>query len=324
MKSLKKLWLFFLKNDGGKESLNIKRVFVCVGLTLGLGALSVIIFGSNEDSSVMVQVSSPIEKGKSQKSDENGSDSKGSKKVNGMLDASANVDKHQGRSGSRKSAPRYVTNVEYKAPQVIERKGPDGFANGLPLGTNLVGKLLTAIDTRETGQLYKVLLPYGGKDKNGGSLPKNTIVFGKISYPGKGEKVFIQFTQGLLPDGKEVKMKAQALNSKDYSPGLTGDFHGKRTERIVATLGLTMVSAMSDTLTEREALGGSAGNNGAVATEVTPKATAKNALYQGISKVSEMEAGRQASELGSQQEYVTIPAGKEMIVNLVSTYYEEQ
>ena len=241
-----------------------------------------------------------------------------------MLNASASAVGDQGHGGRRRPAPRYVKDVEYKAPQVIERKGPDGFAKGLPLGTNLVGKLLTAIDTREAGQLYKVLLPYGGKDKNGGSLPKNSIAFGKISYPGKGEKVFIQFTKALLPDGREVKMKAQALNSKNYSPGLTGDFHGKRTERIVATLGLTMVSAMSDTLTEREALGGPAGQGGMVATEVTPKATAKNALYQGISKVSEMEAGRQASELGNQQEYVTIPAGKEMVVNLVSTYYGQQ
>lgn len=315
---------FFIKKDGEKDVLDRKRVFICIGLLVGIGSMSVIFFGENNDSSVIAQSSTPIEHDQAKKGDSSSKDLQASNKVNGLLNSSESIGEKPNNRNQRRVFPRRTLNIEYKATQVIERKGPSGLSKGLPLGTNLIGKLLTSIDTRETGQYYKVLLPYGGKGKNGGSLPKNTIAFGKISYSGKGKKVFISFTKALLPDGREVKMKAQALNSKSYSPGLVGDFHGKRTERIVSTLGLTMVSAMTDTLTEREALGGQPGSGGMVATELTPKATAKNALYQGISKVSEMEAQRQASELGNQQEYVTIPAGTELIVSLVSTYYGDQ
>ncbi|MEZ4744002.1 MAG: TrbI/VirB10 family protein [Bdellovibrionota bacterium] len=146
-------------------------------------------------------------------------------------------------------------------------------------------------------------------------IPKNSIVFGTAKYSGKGQKVFLQLSKLLLPDGKEVKLIAQALNSYDYSPGIEGEFHGKATERIVSTLGLSMVSAMTETLTEREVLG-----KGEV-TEARPKATMKNALYQGVSKASEMEAQRQASEMNQDPEFVTIPAGQELIINLLETYY---
>ncbi|USN48058.1 MAG: hypothetical protein H6626_02910 [Pseudobdellovibrionaceae bacterium] len=320
MKFPKRVTGLFLKVDGTKDKADKKSIFLSCVAVVVFGVAITMWLGSKEDTSVVINSTVPI-KNESKKTSQ---EAQGSPKVNGMLDASAQAAQAQSRRNHSGSPQRYVKNIEYKATQVIERKGPDGLERGLPLGTNLVGKLLTAIDTRETDQIYKVLLPYGGKDKNGGSVPKNTIVFGKISYPGMGEKVFIQFTQGLLPDGREVKLKAQALNSKDYSPGLMGDFHGKRTERIAATLGLTMVSAMTDTLTEREALGSGGSNGSTIAVEATPKANAKNAFYQGISKVSEMEAGRQASELSDSEEYVTIPAGKEMIVNLVSTYYGEQ
>ena len=156
------------------------------------------------------------------------------------------------------------------------------------------------------------------KVKNGGYIPKDAILFGNITYPGKGKKVFLRFSQALLPDGEEVKLNAQALSSKDYSPGLNGDFHSKITERVASTLGLSMLSVMTDTLTERQI-------TGAGETIVSnPKATAKNALYQGVSKVAEMEAQRQAAALNSDPEYVTISAGKEMIVYLLETYYGNQ
>ena len=183
------------------------------------------------------------------------------------------------------------------------------------MGTNLIGKLLTSIDTRESEQLYKVLLPYGGKGRHGEGIPRNTILFGTVNYPNKGRKVFMQFNKALLPDGQEVELKAQALSAKDYSPGLEGKLHSNATGRIASTLGLTMVSAFTDTLTEKQAL-----SEG----DVRPKPTAKDAMYQGIAKASEMEAQRQASELGNVQAYVTISAGKELIVNLLATYRGEQ
>ena len=62
------------------------------------------------------------------------------------------------------------------------------------------------------------------------------------------------------------------------------------------------------------------GRNGAV----TPKATLKNGLYQGLSQATQFEAGRQAAELSSAPEYVTIDSGKDLIVNLTKGFkYDE-
>lgn len=313
MRFLTKVRRFFVKQDGEKDVLNKKRAFLFLNLSVGIAICFILIFGSTEDSSVVIESMGPIEK---EKREQSSSKKTTSKKVAGLLNSSKEKEDDEAQNAHSRGHGRYIKNIEYKAPQVIRRKGPDGFTKGLPLGSNLIGKLLTSIDTREVRRLYKVLLPYGGKDKNGGSIPKNTIIFGTVNYPGKGNKLFIQFSKALLPDGKEVKLNAQALSSKNYSPGILGDFHGRGTERIVSTLGLSMVSAMTDTLTEKQALG--------QGESIIAKATTKNALYQGVSRAAEIEAGRQAEELGKQQEYVTVQAGTEMIVNLISTYYGDQ
>lgn len=317
MKGLNQVRSFFIKKENEKEVLNRKRTFLFVAFLISLGVLVVLVFGSENDSSVIIETIEPIKVNVEEKEHPQASGT-----ISGLLHSSQRKEQEKlARSAPRQERPRLVTQVEYRAPQVIKRKVEEGLSHGLPLGTNLVGKLLTTIDTRETNQLYKVLLPYGGRDKNGGEVPKNTILFGKVNYPGKGKKVFIHFSKALLPNGREVNLNAQALNSKDYSPGLFGEFHGRTTERIVSTLGLTMVSAMTDTLTEREAIGSGVGNGAFMAMEATPKATAKNALLQGVSRVSEMEAQRRAQDLSDQQEFVTVPAGQELIVNLVATYY---
>ena len=81
----------------------------------------------------------------------------------------------------------------------------------VPIGTNLIGKTLTSIDTREQNQTIKVLLPYGGKSKVGAEIEKNTILFGRVTYSGKGEKVYLSINKALAPDGHEFEIEAQAL-----------------------------------------------------------------------------------------------------------------
>ena len=303
MKVIARIRAFFLKEDGSKEVLDQKKFFGAIGVALLTGILVILFSNASGDNSVIVSSVKPIEAGNV---DETKTSLPVSQKVSGMLKAS---EQHVRIALPKKQAKHTGKKIKYRAPQVIERK--DSFTSKMLLGTNLIGKLLTSIDTRESEQLYKVLLPYGGKGKHG-SILKNTVLFGTINYPNKGRKVFMQFSKALLPDGKEVELKAQALSAKDYSPGLEGELHSGAAARVASTLGLTMVSAFTNTLTEKKVLGSEG--------VVTPKATAKNALYQGIAKASEMEAQRQMAELGNVQEYVTIPAGREMIVNLLATY----
>ena len=214
--------------------------------------------------------------------------------------------------GSQGQYHRPRLQIKYQAKQVITREGNFSADQTIPTGTNLIGKLLTSIDTREKSQIYKVLLPYGGRSKFGAEIPKNTTLYGKIRYPGRGKKVFLKFTQGILPSGREIKLEAQALSSSDYSPGLVGEFHGKSGTRIATALGLTMVSGMADVLVEKK----EAGPSGAV----VAKETLKNGFYKGLADSAAAEAARQASELNAEAEYVTIESGTDLIVNLTRSY----
>lgn len=312
-------------SKGGKETLCRKKIFLLGGI-ISFTVLLTTLFKAQDSSLLVIHFGARTMKAKNSNSHQQladhglGADKLGTQEsevVRDLLNSSASLaspspDRKahslQKNPPSGKAAP-----IIYRAPLVVEREGVELIGGeSLPIGTNLKGQLLTAIDTRETKQLYKVLLPEGGGDLRGGFISRGSLLFGHISYPGRGRKVFMSFSKALLPEGREVPIMAQALNAKDLSPGLVGDFHGKAKERVASTLGLTMLSAMTDTLTQKKGSG--------FHRDLTPKATLKNAFYQGVSQASEMEAKRQADQLANQPEYVTLPAGTEMIVNLLETY----
>ena len=214
-------------------------------------------------------------------------------------------------SSSKKSTSGNVNpTIKLMAKQIITRTDLSIHEGSIPTGTNFIGKLVSTIDTRDLNQFIKVLLPYGGSFKGKNKLPKDTMLLGTVKYTGSGEKVFLTFVKAVLPTGQEIEVSAQALNPDDYSTGILGDYHGTAGVRIATTLGLSMVSGMTEVLTEKKALG----ESGAV----TPKSTMKNALFHGVSKVSALEASRQAQELSAEKAYVTIEAGSDLIISLIS------
>ncbi|MBX9768799.1 MAG: hypothetical protein K2X47_16110, partial [Bdellovibrionales bacterium] len=141
------------------------------------------------------------------------------------------------------------------AKQVILRD-LGGLGYGFSVGSNIVGELQSTIDTRDANQLVRVALPFGARSKDGSTeIPKGTLLMGKVNYPGKGEKVFVSFVQAVFPEGKSVKLAAQALDPKDYSSGLSGDIQSQAKTRALSIAGLSMVQAMGSVMTEKEALG---------------------------------------------------------------------
>lgn len=202
--------------------------------------------------------------------------------------------------------------INYRAKQVIVREEEvDGlYDSSLPTGTNFMGELVTTIDTRQKNQWVKVILPFGGSFKGRGKIPKDTIFLGNTQYVGKGSRVFINLSKGVLPSGREFRLQAQVLDSQGQVQGLLGKYHSRRGGRIASVLGLSMISGMTDVLVQKEAVGKSE--------TVTPKASLENAFYHGASKVAELEAQRQALELGEMLPYVTIPRGTRLVINLIS------
>lgn len=229
----------------------------------------------------------------------------------GMADIASAADR---RRTSRGGADGGEAGIKFHAVQIIKREGGDP-ERTLPIGTSAIGRLLTAIDTREQNPFVKVLLPYGASFNRERKIQKNSVVFGTVSYPGSGNKVYIKLTRLLDPGGQEFRVDAQALSSLDYSPGLAGDLHGAEGERLAATLGLTMIAGMSDVLVEKEAMGQTI--------SPTPKSSMKNAFYNGLTRATEDEAQRQAGKLTDQQDYVTIDAGQDVIVSLTETFKGE-
>lgn len=321
MSKIKQVWekvksgvrSFFLVKDGGKEVLRTTRALLYAGAVILVGVCVSFFFGGQDDTSYLGKTDKPLS---AEASDQAPTAPVASGKVGSLLKNSEA--RGTGETRKRPSGGGGMR-VNYQAKQVLVSEGAFDPARTIPMGTNLIGKTLTTIDTRQADQLVKVLLPYGGRFNAGGEIPKNSIVFGQVSYGGKGKKVFVKFSKGIFPSGEEFSLEAQALSSSDYSPGVSGRFHGNADLRIASTLGLTMVAGMSDVLTEKESLGGSATQAGAV----TAKANMKNALYHGVSEVAKSEAQRQAEAINDEQEYVTVDAGSDMIVSLTKAYIEQ-
>ena len=302
---------FFLVKDGGKEVLRTARTLLVVGAVVLIGAGVTLFFSQQYDTSFWGKTDKPIVAIQ---------DTPATAPATGGTVGS--LLKNSEAKGSVSRPPKREgggMKINYRAKQVLVSEGAFDAARTIPMGTNLIGKTLTTIDTRQADQLVKVLLPYGGRFSGGGEIPKNSIVFGQVSYGGKGKKVFIKFSKGIFPGGQEFPLDAQALTSSDYSPGVSGSFHGNADLRVASTLGLTMVAGMSDVLTEKESLGGSALQSGTV----TPKATMKNAAMHGVSQVAQNEATRQAQAIGEAEEYVTVDAGTDLIVSLTKAYIEQ-
>ncbi len=302
---------FLFVKDGGKDVLRIKRTMLVSAVVVLTGVGLVLVFSQQDDTSFWGKTDKPLAANNEARAS--------TPTTNGTVGKLFKNSESKGNGNRPTRREGGGMKINYRAKQVLVSEGAFDAARTIPMGTNLIGRTLTTIDTRQSDQLVKVLLPYGGRFRSGGDIPKNSIVFGQVSYGGKGKKVFIKFGKGTLPGGQEFSLEAQALSSGDYSPGISGSFHGNADLRVASTLGLTMVAGMSDVLTEKESLGGSALQSGAV----TPKANMKNALYHGVSEVAKSEAGRQAEAISDEQEYVTVDAGTDLIVSLTKAYVEQ-
>ncbi len=214
----------------------------------------------------------------------------------------------QRREDAERSKRRVV--IRYSATQVVgsEIKGP----KAIRMGAKLLGFLLSAIDTREPS-LVRVLLPHGGA-ASGVEIEKGSTLYGQFSSSGSSDKVQIAFSRLDTPDGLSKQISAVAVDARDYTVGVRGEVYSGAGVKLAAGMGLTMFSGMADVLTERESLGPM---NGAQA-----KPTMNNALLQGLSRAAQDEASRTQSEIASQRDYVVVPEGKEIIIQLTEDFHK--
>ncbi len=199
--------------------------------------------------------------------------------------------------------------IKYSAPQVLGSKSQE--AKAIKMGSKLVGFLVNAIDTRSPS-LVRVRLPHGGESA-GIEIEAGSILTGQFSFAGSDDKIFISFSRLDSPEGEARPIHALALDSATYTSGIQGEVYSSAGVKVAAQLGLSMFSGMADVLTEKESLGTAV--NG-----VQAKPTMKNALLQGTSRAAQDQSSRTASQIDSAKDYMILPAGKEMIIELTEDY----
>lgn len=307
MKIKSKLTALIFQEEGGKKVLNKKRAVIAGLLLFVLGVASQLVpslLENNLPRGGITQSDTPLIKDSADHKPQQKPVEADKSRLGGISDQEPKA-----------KPPRIARGkpIRYKGRQVLS---PGAIAEKIPSGANFVGKLLTSIDTRSP-QAVHVMLPYGGSHRlGGGSLPPETILMGQFSYSGQNERVFMTFNRAVLPDGQEVAIKAQGLSSKDYRPGVIGDFHTNKGSQMASVLGLSMVNGISEVMVEREGLGQSF--------ETTAKPTIKNGLYNGLAKVTEMEANSQAAKLAQTPSYVTIDSGSDVIISLGESFIKNE
>ena len=313
-KTNKKIISFFITTEAGQKrphKKNLGRLILFLGLCV---VFSLVFRAANQDTSELSQISR-IDFIK--KDPKTLGLPKISESVKGLFKSELSPNestKEIKPPKKQKVSKRPSIKIKYKAPQIIRREDSLKSQGFIPMGSKFIGKLLTPIDTRHSNQFYKVLLLYGARFKKA-FIPRGSILFGKVKYSGQGEKVFISFTKGIYTNGYEFKIAGQALDPKDYSLGLTGRRHSQFATRLATTLGLSAVSGVAATLTQKQPVG--------VFGHTVVEPNTKNAIYAGLSQTAQEESQRQAQRLNNTQAYVTIKAGVALIVNLTSAYRGE-
>lgn len=310
----KKIKSFFFRKEDKKPILNLKRIkylasFLFITFTIAE------IFWPRDDTNLSKSNSQLTVSTEQAKAKMNVS-GKASEVINNHQ-RSFEAEQRRKALRNRRKVPLVPPNVNFNAKQVITRTNGEETGNALPGGTNIIGKLLNGIDTRNKNQPIKVILPYGARHKSGASIPRDTVLIGRATYSGHGKKVFLKFNKAIYPMGSEHKIEAQGLSSSDYSPGLVGKRHSNVDLKIAAQVGLTMISAATDVMTGRTQAANLADQGVAIN---TPDATLENAALQGVSQVARNEANQQAQEMSQQSAYVTIEAGSDLIISLTSSF----
>ncbi len=304
-----KIKSYYFIEEGGKQVINSKQVKYTFSILVGLTTIFQIF--RPEDDSILGKSFKPFDS----------TEKKHAKMNPGNADALVNAHDQEARAQSHKASGRVLvrpTKLAYNARQVFERTEAQGLMSPIPSGTNFIGKLINGVDTREDNQVLKVILPYGGRHPSGGSIPKDSVLLGNASYSG-GDRVHIRFTRIIYPSGQEYKIDAQALSSGEYTPGVIGEHHSETDLRVAGSLGLTLVSAATDVLTQRTTFGGNPYGIGIA----QPTATMRNAGLQGVSHVSKQEAERYGSKMQSKEEYLTVHTGGDLIIGLLTPFKGE-
>lgn len=218
-----------------------------------------------------------------------------SQQIKGMVSRSENPQAH----------PR-------SANQVILRSG-DASHSGLklPLGTSIPVRILNQISTRQSAspviaQILDDTYAPGDLD-NSLVIPRGTRVIGSAHYDETAQRIQIQFSTLVFPEGDQHSIQGVALMS-DGSSGVLGELHsGANLRRSGKFLG-QFIGQMAKGMKER-----SGGVPGAIPYE---PGSLKNGILNGIQEVATDEAKEFSQDLSQTQPSMSLAPGQTFILFL--------
>ena len=157
---------YYMLVEGGKSRINFEK-FLISGSFLMCPLLIVYFFASGENTAYVGRTPNSLTVSKNQ-AHPNPSKAPAPNNYNYPVQQNTDV-----VGGSKSSVPpkRYYDgqkSVKLAAKQVLIREDAN-LGYGFHVGSNLIGELLSTVDTRDPNQVVRVVLPYGGKSVGTGS-----------------------------------------------------------------------------------------------------------------------------------------------------------
>lgn len=304
----------YTREEGGKRRLK-KTASLLTLCPVLLGVIAWSFYPESSDTSFVGHTSKDLTKNGADAKSGNGTEKSGAQKPKGVQDGDeSQQSQYKSNERSHPISGGDGGKFKYRATQIVVRQGGDADRK-LPIGTSFIGRLLTGIDTREQNSLVRALIPYGASFDHDRRIDKNSVLFGTASHSGAGDKVYVKFHRALFPDGREFRIQAEALSSSDFTAGLTGEENDGAGSKAMTTIGLNMLSGISDALVEKESLSQFA--------EPTVKSGLRNGFFNGLNKSTQEEAQRRAAKIRDAPDYITIEAGRDLIISLTETFKGE-
>jgi Bacterial conjugation TrbI-like protein len=135
------------------------------------------------------------------------------------------------------------------------------------------------------------------------ALPEGTIVFGH----GKSteERLFVEFTKAILPDGESFSIIAQAFDGSDKILGLKGSMVGSKTKKLAMGMALGFMGGMADGLQN---------TSGSSIFSVQQRPSVRDAALAGTAKATLDQSNLYLDQVKNSPDIIEVKQGTEFYV----------
>ena len=187
----------------------------------------------------------------------------------------------------------------YSASSIVDGNGSRSDAGSFPLGTVFSAKLSQNVLTAKNPSPVTAVITKEEVSEFGGAVvPEGTKLIGTATLDDEAERLQIQVSTLLYPDGTKYTVQGVAL-MPDGSYGLAGNYDGGNLSHDAGTVFGSLASGFAEGMKTR--------TTGPFGT-VTETGSLRNGLLNGISDVARDHANQVTSGLSQRKSKISVPA----------------